>query len=158
MRAPRPNAQGYRESAVFHLGYAPPPPPVPPKGFWNEAKAFIENALAEEGRAEIAQGQAQMAMGSAMTDVLKRMMTRHRDDGANVAFDVVCIALSIALIPTGIGIVAGIALAGGIVLLGADGYAYGLGLAGDDSASEAFKKQTEKWRILATVMTLPEAW
>lgn len=91
-----------------------------------------------------------------MTDVLKRMMTRHRDDGANVAFDVVCIALSIALIPTGIGIAAGIALAGGIVLLGADGYAYGLELAGDDSASEAFKKQTEKWRILATVMTLPD--
>ncbi len=156
LRAPRPNAQGYRESAVFHLGSAPPPPPVPPKDFWNKAKAFIENALAEEGRAEITQGQAQMAMASTMTDVVKRMTSHHRDDGVNLAFDILCVALSIALIPTGLGIVGIVALAGGTFLLSADGAAYACELAGEDEQAEAVKRATEKWRILATILTLPD--
>ncbi len=107
----------------------------------------------------MAEAQADMAMGQMMNRVVDRMMHTHRDDGVGVALDVLCIALSIALIPTGVGLVttaAGIAALGGIALLGMDGVAYGMELAGDDAGAETVKKNTEVYRIIATVMTLPD--
>lgn len=156
LRAPGRSSGGLRDWAVFHLGSNPPPPPAPPSGIWSKTKAFVEDALAEEGKAEIARSQSQMALGSAVNDLFKQALTSHRDDGANVALDIICVALSLALIPTGLEVVGIIALIAGTFLLGTDSAAYALELAGDDKGAETLKKATEKWRILATVLTLPD--
>ena len=97
-----------------------------------------------------------MAMGKAMTQVLGRMLTSHQDDGLGVALDVFCIALSVALLPTGLGVLGAVGLFGGVVLLGTDSWAYALELGGNDEQAEAFKTQTERYRLIATVMTLPD--
>ncbi len=155
LRAPKRDADGIGAISIFEWN-KPPPPPKPPSGFWEKAKAFIRSALEAEGKAEIANSQANLAMGQAMTQTLGRIFTSHRDDGVGVALDVLCIALSVALIPTGLGVLGTVALFGGAFLLGTDGIAYAMELGGDDERAETFKKQTEQWRIFATVMTLPD--
>lgn len=119
-------------------------------------KAFIKGALEAEGRAEAANTQANLAIGQAMARTLGRMVSSHRDDGVGVALDVLCIALSVALIPSGLGVLGVVAAIGGTFLLGADGTAYALELGGYDEGAETVKEQTERLRIIATVMTLPD--
>lgn len=96
------------------------------------------------------------AIASAIGVGINRMIHSHQDDAAGVAIDVLCIALAIALLPTGIGVLAGVGLAGGAILLATDGIAYAKEIGGDEEGAEVWKHQTEGLRIAATVMTLPD--
>ncbi len=87
---------------------------------------------------------------------LRRAFVKHGDDFAGVIFDVICIAASIALIPTGIDIFAIAGLAGGAVLLGCDGAAYAMEVAGQDESAKSIKENTEWVRLAATIATLPD--
>lgn len=156
LRPPRQKGQGEGDVVIFQWTRLPPPTPRPPSGFWPQLKAFLKDCAEQEGRAAEINAQANMAMGQSMNRVLGRMFSNHRDDAAGVALDVLCIALSLALIPTGIGFLGVIGLAGGAALLAMDGKAYAMELSGDDKGAEVFKKQTEAYRIVATVMTLPD--
>lgn len=155
LRAPKRDGDGIGTVSIFEWN-KPPPIPRPPSGFLPRARAFIERVLEAEGRAAIARGRAEQAMGQAMTQVLGRVLSTHRDDGVGVALDVVCVVLSLALIPTGLTAIGVIALGGGIVLLAADGGAYGLEMSGNETRAEEFKKATERFRVFATIMTLPD--
>lgn len=158
LRAPRRDSENFGDIIVFQwLPAAVVVSNKPPSGFWNEAREFIKGALTAEGSALTIQGQAQMAVGQAVNRVVGRMATSHRDDGLGVALDVVCVGLSLALIPTGLGVLAALGLFGGTLLLITDGTSYGMELAGDNERAEAFKINTEKIRIFATIATLPDA-
>ncbi len=157
LRAPRRDAGGFGDIVIFEWTAAPPPPPKTPSGFWPRTKAFIKSCLEQEGRAAIAQSEANMAMGQAVGKVFDRMVHTHRDDALGVGLDILCIGLSIALLPTGLGALGFLALTGGVVLLITDGAAYANELAGDDEQAEMIKKKTEMIRIFATVATLPDA-
>jgi hypothetical protein len=155
LRAPRRDADGMGCVSIFQWNN-PPPPIKRPSGFWERVEAFFNSAMEAEGRAAIEQSKASAAMGQAATQVMSRLFAAHKDDGVGVVFDVVCVALSIALIPTGLGALGVMGLIGGSILLGTDGYAYALELGGDDAGAEDFKKVTEPYRLAATVMTLPD--
>jgi hypothetical protein len=79
-----------------------------------------------------------------------------------VAIDIICVTVSIILLPEILAASAGLmavslaAAAGGGLLLAADGYAYGQEMMDDEAGAEETKKQTELLRIFATVMTLPD--
>ena len=49
-----------------------------------------------------------------------------------------------------------IGAAGGAVLLVTDGVAFGMEMSGNEEEAEKFKKRTEKVRLAATIMTLPD--
>ncbi len=155
LRAPKRDIDSVGAVAIFEWN-KPPPPPRRPSGFWERVKAFINSALEAQGQAALEQSKADLAMSQAATQVFKRMFSSHRDDGVGVVFDVVCVALSLALLPTGLGALGLIGLAGGSFLLLADGTAYGMELADDDEGAELVKKKTERLRLIATVMTLPD--
>jgi hypothetical protein len=155
LRAPKRDAGGIGAISIFEWN-KPPPPPKPPSGFWEKMKAFINSALEAQGQAALDQSRASMAMSKTATQVLGRMFTSHRDDGVGVALDILCVALSVALLPTGIGVLGAVGLFGGVILLGTDGAAYAFELGGNDERAENIKKQTEHFRIIATVMTLPD--
>ena len=55
-----------------------------------------------------------MAMGQTAAKVLGRMFASHQDDGVGVALDILCIALSVALLPTGLGVLGAVGLFGGL--------------------------------------------
>ncbi len=154
LRAPRRDGGGFGDVLIFQWTEAPPPTPRPPSGFLPKLKAFINDCLEQECKAAIMQGQADMAMGQAVDGALRKMFTSHRDDGAGVALDILCIGLSLALLPTGLGVLGVVGLIGGVVLLGADSTAYGMELDGDDKQAESFKRRTKAIRIVATVMNL----
>lgn len=156
LRASHRDGLGFGDTLILQWSPAPAPLPRAPTRFWGKARAFIADVLTAEGNAQIAQSRAQMAMGTAMSQVFNRMSTSHRVDGLGVVLDIVCIGLSLGLVSTGIGFIAGIALAGGTMLLLTDSTAYALELAGEDEGAEKFKSMTEKWRIIATVATLPD--
>ena len=155
LRAPRA-VGGLGDVIAFEWTGLPPPTPRPPTSDWAKFKAFVERCMEQQGQAEIAQGQAYMAMGQAMDRAVGRILTNHRDDGAGVALDVLCIALSLALLPTGIGVLGMMGLVAGAGLLYMDGKAYLKEMGGDEAGAEAYKRQTESWRIVATLMTLPD--
>ncbi|ASG25158.1 MULTISPECIES: hypothetical protein [Nitrospirillum] len=158
LRGPTRDAGGFGDIFVFQWSHIPAPPPKhqPPPDFWHRVKAFIESCMEAQGKAAIAQSEADLAMSQAVGRVFNRMFTSHGDDALGVALDVLCVAASIALIPTGLGVLGVAGLVGGAFLLVADGTAYGMELAGNDEGAEAFKQHTEKYRIIATVMTLPD--
>ncbi|MBB6253243.1 hypothetical protein [Nitrospirillum iridis] len=158
LRGPTRDAGGFGDVFVFQWSHIPTPPAkhLPPPDFWHRVKGFIERCMEAQGKAALAESQANLAMGQAMGRVIDRMFTSHRDDGVGVALDVLCVVASLALIPTGLGALGIAGLIGGAMLLGMDGTAYAMELAGSDESAEDFKKQTEAWRIVATVMTLPD--
>ena len=154
LRAPLA-AAGLGEIILFEWTGLPPPTPKPPSSDWGRFKAFVERCLEQEGVAESAQSQAYMEMGQSMDRVLGRMFT-HKSDGVGVGLDILCIALSLALLPTGIGAVGLLGLIGGSALLYMDGKAYAMEMNGEDEAAEAYKRSTESKRLIATAMTLPD--
>ena len=159
LRAPRRDNGGFGDAAVFELGPGPASPPPRPRGFWAKFEAFFSDALQRYGDAELASSQANLAASQALGNALGKLFTSHADDGAGVVLDIVCVGLSVALIFTGIGALGAIAFAGSVVLAGADGIAYAKEMGGDEEGAEAFKKQTEIIRLVATVATLPDlAW
>ncbi len=159
LRPPLADGNGFGDVVIFHWPRVPAPPKPAPSGFWAKLKDFLNRAAEAQYQASQAEAAGNMALGKAMGNVFDRMIHTHKDDGLGVVFDVLCIGLSIALIPTGIGLVttaAGIAALGGAALLSMDGIAYGMELDGQDDRAEKFKKDTEVWRIIATVATLPD--
>ena len=159
LRPPLADGNGFGDVVIFHWPRVPAPPKPAPSGFWANLKDFLNRAAEAQYQASQAEVAGNMALGKAVGNVFDRVIQTHRDDGLGVVFDVLCIGLSIALIPTGIGLVttfAGAAAIGGVLLLGMDGVAYGMELAGDDEDAEKFKKVTEIPRIIATVATLPD--
>ncbi|MGI4747802.1 MAG: hypothetical protein ACRYGI_17505 [Janthinobacterium lividum] len=158
LRAPRRDSENFADTVVFQwLPTAVIVSHKPLRDFWSRAREFINDALTAEGKALNAQGQAQIAVGQAVNRVVGRMATSHRDDGVGVALDIVCVGLSLALVPTGLGAFAALGLFGGALLLIADGTSYGMELSGNNERAEAFKSNTEKIRIFATIATLPDA-
>lgn len=149
LRAPRRDTSAFDDYCVFHWGAGPPPLPRPPTGAWEKTKAFVENVLASEAEAQIAQTQNQSAF-------LEKLLAKHPDDGVNVALDVLAVGLSLALLPAGLGVLGVAALIGGGVVLLADSAAYGLELGGNDELAETIKRKTELVRIVATLAALPD--
>lgn len=156
LRAPAMGGGGLRDIAAFQWSPTPPPPPKPPVGFWSRVWAGLQWCVEQEGKAALQEAQANQAMAQGMSQLLSRMVHSHQDDGVGVALDVLAIGLSLALLPTGLGALGLLGLAGGAVLLAADGGAYAMELAGDDEEAEHLKQRTERLRIIATLMTLPD--
>lgn len=156
LRAPSVGPDGLRDFAAFQWSPAPPPPPKPPVGFWQRLKAGIVWCIDQEGKAALQEAQNNQMMAEGMNQLLSKMVHSHQDDGAGVLFDILAVGLSLVLLPTGVGALAAVALLGGTFLLYADGRAYAMELAGDEEQAEAFKKATEKYRLLATLATLAD--
>jgi hypothetical protein len=108
------------------------------------------------GEANVQQGRSYMAMGRAMNTAIDRMIHTHHDDAVGVAIDVLCVAVAIVLLPTGITEIGAAALLGGSILLLADGAIYAQEICGDEEGAAQTRKNTEVLRIVATVMTLPD--
>ena len=119
LRAPRRDCDGIGDVAIFEWNKPAPPAPQP-TGFWGKVKTFIVGVLEAEGEAQLQQSEAEMAMGNAMAQVIGRALHSHQGDGVGVALDVVGVVLSLALIPTGLGVVGLVGLVGSAFLLGTD--------------------------------------
>lgn len=104
----------------------------------------------------MAEARRKMMLGQALERGVCRMFTSHQDDAAGLAFDIICVAASIALLPTGLGVIGFAGLIGGSMVLVADGVAYGMEIGGNDEGAEAFKKRSEGVRLVGTIMTLPD--
>lgn len=160
IRGPVRDGHGYGNVVVFEWRNGRGPQlRMPPKGFWQRVEDFIKEALAQQGREQLLVGQSQLAMGRAIGQVFSRAFGTDRPDTANVLFDIVAVALPLAaVILTGgvgaAGVIALTGLMGGVIVLGADGTAYGMELSGDDAAAERFKHNHELLRLVATAMTL----
>ncbi|TWB41090.1 hypothetical protein [Nitrospirillum pindoramense] len=157
LRAPVLDADGFGDVLVFHWSHIPEavPKPAPPTGFWGRAKAFIERCMEAQVQSDLVQTQAQLAMSGNINRVIDRAFS-HNDDTMGIAIDVFCVATSLILIPTGLGMLGLVALGASGYLLYADGRAYGMELQGNEEDAENYKKQTEKYRIIATLLTLPD--
>ena len=156
LRPPSRDGAGIGEVATFAWSPAPPPPPRAPHGFWEAFTAFWNRYAEMQAESQRIEMEGNRALVGAVGRGIDRMIHSHQDDAAGVALDVLCIALSIALMPTGIGALGLMGLAGGAILLGADGVAYAKEVGGDEEGAEVWKHQTEGLRIVATVMTLPD--
>lgn len=156
LRPPLRDGQGIGEIAIFEWSPAPPPPPRAPHGLRENFIAFWNRYAEMQAESQRIQMEGNRALAKTIGAGINRMIHSHQDDAAGLAIDVLCIALAIALLPTGIGVLAGVGLAGGAILLGADGVAYAKEIGGDEEGAEVWKHQTEGLRIVATVMTLPD--
>lgn len=157
LRAPHRDGAGFGDVLVFEWTGLPPATPRPPSTTGERIRTFIDGALADLDRSFKASANAQMAMNQSVNKAVGRILAKHSDDGVGVALDVLCVVLSLALLPTGLGALGFIALAGGSVLLIADGGAYALEMTGNEAVAEEFKRKTECVRIVATIATLPDA-
>lgn len=156
LRAPKRDQNGVGEVVVFEWTAAPPPPPAPVTGLWPRAARFFRQVVEDAGRNRLATIEADMAEGRMLQAGIAHLIHSHPDDALGVALDIVCIVLSLALIPTGLGALGIIGLVGGTILLGADGTAYAMEMSGDEEGAAKVKEATETLRIVATVMTLPD--
>jgi hypothetical protein len=156
LRAPHRDGNGIGVVAAFEWSPKPPPPPRPPQGYWEKFKAFMNRYMAMVGEANLQQGRSYLAMGRALDTGINRMIHSHRDDAFGVAIDVVCVALALALLPTGLTEIGILGLVGGSIMLGADGYVYGCEIAGDEEGAEVWRKKLEGLRIAGTIMSLPD--
>ncbi len=158
LRAPKADPAGFGQVAVFEWHPAPPPRQiVKPRDLFDRLKDTVEGALAQIGKQQLAQAEAGLAMSQTLAQAIGGIRMQHKADAAGVALDVICVALSIGALATGVGFIGVVALTGGIILLGTDGTAYTVELAGKDGLAETIKKRTEVIRMIATVMTLPDA-
>ena len=158
MRAARADAAGFGQVVVFEWHPAPPPRQVvTSRSLFDRLKRDVEDVLIQFGEQQVAQSENNLAMGQALVQAVGSIRMRHKDDAAGVALDVLCVALSIGTLATGVGFIGAVALLGKSVLLTTDGIAYGMEMAGNDEGAESFKKRTEIFRIAATIMSLPDA-
>lgn len=158
IRRPGRDSAGLGQIIVFEWHPAPPPRQVVrPLSLFGRLERAVESALAQIGQQQIAQSESSLAMSRTLAQAFGRIRMGQKSDAAGVALDVVCVALSIGALATGVGFIGMVALIGGGVLLLADGAAYGMEIAGNDEFAETIKKRTELFRIIATVMTLPDA-
>ena len=158
-RPPCWDENGFGDIAIFEYRPQLPRPKDVPKDFWSRTKAFIEDVMTKVGEAQLAQSEANLAMGRELGNVVKRMLTSHSADGVGVALDVLGVVLSVALLASGIGAIGVLALVGSGVLLAADGSIYALEMGDEEQAAEQLRHKTESLRIIATILTLPDiAW
>lgn len=103
LRAPR-RMNGFGDVAIFH--WSPPPPRrrPPPMDFWSRASRFIDRCMEQSGELQMVQARGNVAVSQAVGRGVHRMFTSHQDDAAGLAFDIICVAASIALLPTGLGV------------------------------------------------------
>ncbi len=151
LRAPRRDGAGFGDVLVFefaldlinHLA---------PRRWTERLEDFFIGALSEIGRAQVQQADANMAMIAS----IKSMMTEKRMDGLGVMLDAICVMASIGAVMTGVGVISLIAFGAGIVLLSADGAAFGAEIADNDALADIIKKKTEILRVVAMVASLPD--
>ena len=107
-------------------------------------------------QSDMAQAQANLAMGQAISKGVNSLMRHHADDAAGVVFDIIGVAAFILLLPTGVSEIAVVGAIGGGILLATDSAAFAIEMSGDEKGAEEFKKQTEALRFAATIMTIPD--
>lgn len=156
LRPPQRDANGIGVVAAFEWSPKPPPPPRPPQGTWERFKAFMDRWMTMVGEANVQQGRSYMAMGRALDAGIDRMIHSHHDDALGVAIDVMCVAVAIVLLPTGVTELGLVGMVGGSILLLADGTIYGQEICGDEAGAAQTRKNTEVLRLLGTLMTLPD--
>lgn len=140
---------GFGETVVVEWKPVPAAPrgPPPHHGLWNRVNGWLHRYFEEQGRLALQQGQSQLAMGKAFDDaigsaiqrspLLQRAFNEHGADTLGVALDVVAVGLTIGFVAGPLG---ALAFAGGLVLLVADGTAWGLEMADNDHAAEIVKE------------------
>lgn len=101
IRKPVPDTDGYCYTVVmeWHPGEPPPPPPAKPT-FWQRMENIFWDAMDQEGRTAVAQGQAQLAMGQTVIDFFNSKDGEHI---AGIAIDVIGVLCFAALFIPGIG-------------------------------------------------------
>lgn len=161
LRAPHYDGNGFGEIAIVEWRNLPKPPPRPhaPATFWGKVKAALNAYFEQQGQAALLQSKIAMAQGQMINNALGTLYKRafsdkHRSDTEGVLLDALAIGLTI-------GFVAGpwgwIALGGGLVLLLADGAAWGLEMAGDDETAEWLKEADKPIRWIAIAAAIPDA-
>ena len=175
----RAHPDGYGRAQWFNVlaqhVSAPPPPPRPaaPSGALAKVEAFFWSVMEQEGKAEMAQADAQAAAGQAIYQAARddvwepthRFLQRHKmlADGIGVAIDVVGVIAGVAFVVAfspeigAVAAVTGFAAAGGSFLLaGADGAVFATEVTGHKETSEKIENsRVTQWvRIAGTVMTL----
>ena len=158
---------------ALHVSAPPPPTKPAPQGALAKAEAFFWSVMEEEGKAEMAQSQAEAAAGQAIYQGVRdnvwepthQFLLRHKilADGIGLAIDVIGVIAGVAFVVAfspeigAVAAVTGFAAAGGSFLLaGADGLVFATEVTGHKEASEAIEKsKVTQWvRIAGTVMTL----
>ena len=94
----------------------PPAPPPAPHGAWQRIEKFFNDAMTSYGQSQLEASKAQLAMGQAEADMLKKGWTSLHDfvEGHKMAFDGVAVAGDV------FGVIAG---AVAILAIGATGFA-----------------------------------
>ena len=158
LRRPGQDSAGFAQAILFEWHPAPPPRQlVGPSGLFGRLERVVEGALAQIGQQEVARSDSALAMSQTLVQAFGSLRMGQKSDAASVALDVIGVAFSLGALATGVGFIGMMALVGGGVLLLADGAAYGMEITGHGEAAETFKKRTEVFRLVATVMTLPDA-
>ena len=116
-RAPRRDGDGIGTVAIFQWSTAPPPPPRPPQGFREKFIAFWSRYAEMQAESARIEAEGNMALARSISTGINRMIHSHQDDGFGVAMDVLCVAISLALLPTGLGVIGLAGLVGGVFLL-----------------------------------------
>jgi hypothetical protein len=90
IRKPKLDQDGYGFSVIMRWHPVPPPPPPPvKKSFWQKAETIFWNAMEQSGEAQLAESQADLAMGQALLDLLSQPKTEHK---LGLGFDLLALA------------------------------------------------------------------
>ena len=95
----------------------PPAPPPAPHGAWQRIEKFFNDAMTSYGQSQLEASKAQLAMGQAEADMLKKGWTSLHDfvEGHKTAFDGVAVVGDVFGVIA--GVVAGVAIIGGGVAI-----------------------------------------
>lgn len=95
----------------------PPAPPPAPHGAWQRIEKFFNDAMTSYGQSQLEASKAQLAMGQAEADMLKKGWTSLHDfvEGHKMAFDGVAVVGDVFGVIA--GVVAGVAIVGGGIAL-----------------------------------------
>lgn len=156
LRAPRRDGAGFGDVVVFEWSRVSRATPRPPSDFWSKARKLLDDYFAMQGRTAQFQAASYVSLNQTLDATVHRALTEHRDDAAGVALDVLCVALSLALLPTGLGAFAVVGIVGSSFLLATDTVIYGVEISDNEKGAEWLKNHTLLLRVLATVMTLPD--
>ena len=156
LRAPHRDGAGFGDVVIFEWSRISQAIPRPPSDFWSKVRKLLDDYFAMQGQTAQFQAASYVSLNQTINATVHRALTEHRDDAAGVALDVLCVALSLALLPTGLGALALVGLVGSSFLLATDTVIYGLEISDSEKGAEWVRSHTLLLRILATVMTLPD--
>ena len=158
IRRPSYDSNGYGTVLIVQFDDTSPVHPGAPLSLLGSVSRAFHDAMERYGEAELLNAQVALAQGQMINSTLSRAFSRkYRSDGIGVALDILAVGLTIAVMGTGVGPLAGLAFYGGCALLTMDGIAYAAEIAGYDDGAEKFKGWTEIPRIIATAAALPDA-